>query len=224
MKKIITQLQEIVNRFDGRWSKIDFEYDTESLKRNKGAFLWMVRKDGTSLVCMESITNPENYSNSRNRMSVFRNPDWHILSMKYATDAEYYYYDGTVLKEVDLEEVEQIYYDVFTPFLIELQAKYHEEYIKREIPLDIVYSSEESRERMTECLRYANRIGDTTLLGCIERLSHWVRLSIDHKVQISLDFDPKSFFFQEIIDGIPNIAGGIIFHQERDKSYWMIHT
>lgn len=227
MEKIITQLQEIVNQPGrGSWCQRDFtNYDVPNLKRESGPFFWMVRENGTALVQLAQWFNSQTYNQPCFRMPLFRQPLYPLWPFEaHENSADFYYYDGMVLREVEYQEIQKIFTEKFTPLYNSLKAQYHEEYRQCRLPLDIEYVSEETYKNMAKCLEYAYSIGDTTLISCIERLSHYARFSLNHKIVIYNDFATNSFGFQEILDGVPRISGGIIFHQTGNKSYWSIHT
>ena len=52
---------------------------------------------------------------------------------------------------------------------------------------------------------------------------HWIG---SDEIRFYCDFIPYSFFFQEIRDGKPSLAGGLILHGQEDmqRAYYSIHT
>lgn len=91
------------------------------------------------------------------------------------------------------------------------------------------------QEHYDEVVKYAERIGDTTLSECIERLKK-CKQDPDRPctLHLSRDFAPYSFLFSQVYsDGSLRMNGGLIYHGVPDQSCsvllnthhgWSTHT
>lgn len=74
-------------------------------------------------------------------------------------------------------------------------------------------------------MKKANELGDSSLVDCLERLTHWTRLAVDHKIELYSDFEEYSFTFCEKVNGEPRVCGGIIYSESAsDGRHWSMHT
>lgn len=90
-------------------------------------------------------------------------------------------------------------------------------------------------EHYEKVVHYAERIGDTTLRKCLERLEALERnLRCPCEIELYYDLAPYSFLFrQRYADGTLGVVGGLVYHGTPDRSGcyaeprihgWAIHT
>ena len=70
-----------------------------------------------------------------------------------------------------------------------------------------------------EQLRYAREHGDDSLMNCLKRSRHCLKLAKDHEMVISGDFSHRSFQFADVVNGKVVMNGGIIFHGYPEEGY-----
>ena len=100
---------------------------------------------------------------------------------------------------------------------------YPDEFLFCDRPLPIRWT-EGAKERLRQDLGLAKELEDSSLIMCIERLSHYSRVSDDQFIVISRDYAPHSFSFAMKTDGEVRLNGGIIFYASSDGRHWHIHT
>lgn len=76
-------------------------------------------------------------------------------------------------------------------------------------------------ERLRECL--GNKLVRRKLVKFLRNHFQWPRAEC---IEFYADFEPYSFFFQEIRGGKPAMCGGVILHgqENMEKAYYSIHT
>ena len=225
--------QEIIEQmraelYDSRLCRSDFEkYDVEELKENTEPFLWMAREHGTALLKIGSSEIERWFSNERNRFSMFRGHDAPFINISYYSNCEHlklFYWDGLDLRRITVQDAASIYDNLVMPMWKQMVKRYPEEYEIRDKPLEIRFVCEETEKRYQADLLYAQELNDTSLQDCVNRLSHWRRIAVDHYISISSDFTEHGYCFCEMENGKPLINGGIIMHQNAEKNRWSIHT
>ena len=102
-------------------------------------------------------------------------------------------------------------------------VNYPDEFLICDQPLLISWT-EGAKERFRQALDLAKKLEDSSLIMCIERLSHYSRVSDNQIIVISKDFAPNSFSFAMKTDGEVRLNGGIIFYNSSDGKHWHIHT
>lgn len=225
--------QEIIEQmraelYDTCLCRSDFEkYDVEELKENTEPFLWMVREHGTTLLKIGASEIERWFSNERNRFDMFRNHDAPFICISYYSNYEHlkiFYWDGLDLRRVTMQEAANIYDNLVYPTWERQTKKHPEEYEMRDKPLEIRFMSEETEKRYQADLKYAEELHDTSLMDCVNRLSHWCRKAVNHYISISSDFTEHGYCFCEMVNDEPRINGGIIMSQYAEKNRWSTHT
>lgn len=86
-----------------------------------------------------------------------------------------------------------------------------------------------------EVVRYAKKLGDSSLQACLAKLKSWEEHSRRPcEIELYRDFAPYSFLFkQRYSDGSLGIVGGLVYHGSPDRSgcytmnyedLWQTHT
>ena len=83
------------------------------------------------------------------------------------------------------------------------------------------------QEHYDEVVRYAKKLGDSSLQVCLAKLKSWEKHSCRPcEIELYRDFAPHSFMFkQRYSDGSLGIVGGLVYHGTPDRSgcYTMNH-
>lgn len=222
--------QEIIEQmraelYPSRWCQKDFEkYDLEILNKDNSPFFWMVRQDGTSLVQIGPESHFRYFNNESSRMAIMRDKFivlGNILYWNYDT-AKYFYYDGWKLHTINKDEMCEIYQNIWENAIKEMIAAHSEEAEMVNQPIEVKVS-ESAVKALEEAKIYAETLGDTTLISCLNRLSQYNRLAVNHYFEIYNDFTKYGFGFTEYVNGEVRLCGGILFH-DGDRKHWSIHT
>lgn len=214
---------------DNKWAHSDFEIDRGAIEKMDDSdlnFIWLIRSQGTELQRLDKKYLTELLSSEGTRLMFMRNSFCQIKSMldyDFERDGRWYMCDGNNLFKIDHYQALIAYNKAYQCDIERLKYRYPQEYLVRDKPLELVFS-DGAKEKLTAAMGQAALLDDSSLLDCLDRLQHWSRIAIDHKIEIHTDFAPYSFGFCERVNGQPRICGGIIYHEgERDK-HWSIHT
>ena len=225
--------QEIIEQmraelYDSRFCRSDFEEcDVPALETYDGPFLWQVYCTGTRLLKISPECVENWYATERDRFCMFQHSDlpFSFFELQAGDDSvKTFYYDGESIKPVDIERARIIYRDADKCYHERMIAEHAEEFLNCNKPLEIRFMSEDTEKRYRESLEYAKSLGDTSLQDCVNRLSLWHRIAVNHYVVISYDFTEHGYCFCEIINDKPRINGGIIMSRHAEKNRWSIHT
>lgn len=225
--------QEIIEQmraelYNTRLCRSDFEkYDVEALKENTEPFFWMVREHGTTILKIGASEIERWFSNERYRLDMFRDPASPFGCIFYYSSYEslkIFYWDGLDLRRISMQDATNIYDNLVTPMWKQKTQQYPKEYEMCNKPLEIRFVNEEVEKRYKADLLYARGLNDTSLQECVNRLSCWCRKAVDHYISISSDFTEHGYCFCEMVNGNPNVNGGIIMSQYAEKNRWSIHT
>lgn len=224
-------MEQLINRlraelFDSAWCKQDFEkYDVKSLQSTCEPFLWMAREHGTTLSFIGPTKMNQLLQSESWRIALMKNELDAIADILYWNDesARYFYWSGHELTQVEKKDLSAIFQRVWSDRISKLREEYPEEYAVIDKPLELEMTPE-IEQRVNEAKLFAEQLKDNSLSNCLQRLTHWTRQAVDHKVEVYWDFAPHSFGFCEKINDKPNINGGIIFSSHAPKNRWSIHT
>lgn len=216
----------------------DFEkYDIKELKENWEPFFWMVREYGTSLCHIGPSIMNSLFRNEASRFQIFRDYDAPIASLKYWNESgRIFFYDGFQLVEIHKIDIKCIYANIWYNEIEHVMEEHIAEFEMRDKPLEI-RMEEQVAERLEKSKEFANSIGDTSLEGCLTRLSKHSRLGVDHYISLSPDFSEHGYIFCEYLNNECRMNGGIIYHGNPKEGYkenssvqlnpsygWSIHT
>lgn len=227
-QEIIEQMRQ--HLYDNRWCKSDFEkYDAVSLQLSNEPFFWLVRESGTVLMYIGTSTINKWFEDECLRMQIFQCPTAPIGSIEYyathyRNQIKCFYWDGYSLQQIQVSEVESIYNNLTGDTLASMMEKYADEVAICHEPLEIRFAAPETQRRYNESVEYAKSLNDTSLTDCVNRLSKYQRLAVNHYIQISSDFTKHGYCFAEMINDKPRLCGGIIMDPDATSNRWSTHT
>lgn len=214
--------------YDGNLCKSDLEnYDVKDIEKSAEPFLWSVRPTGTTLQFVGTSRMTELFSEERCRMMIFRDRlcpiDCITYDFGYGDKTKFFYWDGLSLFRIQRDEVEEVFLNLWSAE-IERQKMLHKDEFDvctKPLPVHIMCGP----QKYEEALNRASELGDSSLKECIERLTLWTRLAVDHKIEIRSDFSKYSFTFCEFVNGEPRLCGGIIYSESASNGqHWSMHT
>lgn len=221
--------QEIINQMEvqldgGRFQSYDFNIDKRDLEDKDELFLWTLRKDGTSLQ-MLGKTFEEQLKNESFRMRIFKDKMAPIKDFLYWSESlgcKTFYYDYFDLREIQKEDVEKIYLNIWNDRIEQLKKEHKDEAEASGKQIEIVcrYGGEAF---LREQLMYAESLKDDSLKNILDRFKNYIRMSIDHKIFLLKDGE-HDFYFEERVNGKTRLNGGIIFHANKSENRWESHT
>ena len=226
--------QELIEKMrsllpNNRWAHSDFEIDRGAIEKMDDSdlnFIWCVRLQGTDLQRLDKKYLTELLSSEGTRLMFMRNSVFQIKDMldyDFERDGRWYMCDGNNLLKIDRYQALVAYNKAYQCDIERLKYRYPQEYLVRDKPLELVFF-DGAKEKLTAAMGQAALLDDSSLLDCLDRLQHWSRSAVDHKIEVDVDFASYSFGFCERVNGQQRICGGIIYHAgERDK-HWCIHT
>lgn len=204
----------------------DFEnYDLKSIEKCNEPFLWAVRPTGASLQFIGASYMVEAFGKEQYRMEIFRDNLAPIgcITYSWCSSMKYFYWDGLSLVRVKKVEIKDIFLNLWSAEIQRQAILHKDEYDVCNKPLSIEICCNSFRQE--EALKKANKLGDSSLTDCLERLTKWTRQAVDHKVELYSDFCDYSFKFCEKVNGEPRLCGGIIYSESAsDGKHWSMHT
>lgn len=226
-KEIIEKMQEIISSAE-RLGKKDFEIDKETLRDTDSPFLWFVRKNGTWLVRLGIEYFYQEYDEERNRFALFRKDTFNDVNT-YAyiwrfNGVRCFYWDGYDFREIPVSEAQSVYDNIVGQVRLFLANKYPEEAKWCNTPLRIDFESRKTEEEYNKSVAYAQRVGDSSLEGCVKRLSEHIRWAVDHFVLIKKGALEHEYLFHEVVNGKVLFDGGIIMNPDVTENRWNIYT
>lgn len=225
--------QEIIKKlrselFEGTWCHNDFEkYDVPSLEASEEPFFWLCYEDGTSLVHIGATAINSFFKSEKNRIAMFQDsltPISWITYHKGVKNKKCFYWDGYILQQISIEDVEAIYAHLIDGIYKEMCEKYADELAIANKPLEVRFSTPEQEQRYKETLKFAEELEDESLAKCVFRLTQWKRCAVNQYIKIGYDFADKSFSFVDMINEEPGTNGGIIYSKHSQQNRWSIHT
>jgi len=225
--------QETINQmrsylYDTNLCRSDFEkYDLPSLENVNEPFFWMVRQHGTSLMFIGYSTVKQWYEKESRRMELFRDKTAPLVSFLFYrnyTDAKFFFWNGTVLLQVNLDQICQIYDSFIDKSYQELCRDFKAEFEMCQKPLPVKFASNETEADWNKTVKFAADMGDESPVQCLEKLQSHQRMAIDQYILIFRDYCGHSFNFAEIVNGECRINGGIIYHDDKTDTRWQTHT
>lgn len=226
MEEIIKKLRSEL--FDGHWCHSDFEkYDVPALEASGEPFFWLSYECGTVMVRVGATSLISLFENEKSRMAIFQNyftPISYITFYKTYEKKKCFYWDGYVLQEVSIEDVETIYTRLADKIYKEMCEKYADEVAIANKPLEIRFATPEQEQRYKETLKFAEELEDESLARCVFSLSQWKRCTVNQYILVGYGFANKSFGFVDMINEEPGVNGSIIYSDRSQQNRWSIHT
>lgn len=225
--------QEIIEKlrselFDGSFCHSDFEkYDVPVLEASDEPFFWLSYEYGTVMVRIGATSINSFFEGEKIRMAMFQNyltPISYITFYKTYEKKKCFYWDGYVLQEVSIEDVETIYTRLTDKIYKQMCEKYADEVAVANKPLEIRFTTPEQERRYKETLKFSEELEDESLAQCAFRLTQWRRCAVNQYILIGYDFADKSFSFIDMINEKPDTNGGIIYNEHSQQNRWSIHA
>lgn len=234
-KQSKTMKQEIIEElrnelFNTKFCHSDFEkYDVPAMQASNEPFIILIYKDGTHMVQCGAHAIAQYFATESGRMAMFRDPRHPMSAIKYQgeiydTPRTILYWDGWCLLPITVRGALELWDSLVGRTFEQARIEHMDEYIHRNERLDIRFSSELAERHYRETLAMSDDLADESLARCIDRLSQWKRLAVNHYIQISMDFEDFSYRFTEMVNGEPRICGGIIADMSKDDNRWTLHT
>lgn len=207
-----------------RFQSYDFDIDEGDLKDKNEPFIWGLLPSGTGLILLgeefEKCLEKESF-----RMRIFKDKMAPIKDFMYWSknlECRIFYYDYLDLREIQKEDVEKIYLNIWDERIEQLKKEYKEEAEVANKPIEIVckYDCEEHLEKQ---LAYAKSLEDESLKNILDRLKSHMRMAVDHKIYLLKDGE-HDFYFEEKVNVERRLNGGIIFHANKSENRWESHT
>lgn len=158
----------------------------------------MAREHGTTLSFIGPTKMNQLLQSESWRIALMKNELDAIADILYWNDesARYFYWSGHELTQVEKKDLSAIFQRVWSERISKLREEYPEEYAVIDKPLELVMTPE-IEQRVNEAKLFAEQLKDNSLSNCLQRLTHWTRQAVDHKVEVYWDFAPHSFGFCE---------------------------
>ena len=219
---IIKQMSQIV-RDVMQSNQSDFtDYDVKSLSDYDGSFIWFVHPSHTYLCKLSHKVLSEMVETETGLYQVLQrntSPDAYLSETVCGKDTMLFLYDGAKLTQISLEFAKGYWAGLREWVLLQWQAYNGMTELPTDFSIPIVFASPETEAYFKEQLEYAEKHNDKSLSNCMERLTHRIKMSSDHIVRISQDYQERSFLFCHYYGGQPHDNGGIIFHGYPDEGY-----
>lgn len=206
------------------WLSSDFENILKRIENYEGEFIFAVRKTGADLIRLsmgEYLKSMRDFQTDRYYyLNNAKSPYFPIIESNH-----YFHYksDDSIMSMIEKDDAVAIY----RKFMLDLAAAFQILYpelpiVNRHVDIHFV-----DFERVMKQIRFAESIGNDTLLDCIRRFHNYARCNDDHEVRICVEDDARhNLYFEVYISGEYSSNGGIIFwpETEKRKAYWSIHT
>lgn len=231
-REIIKQMIEIA----GSKRAGDLSYDIMNLANYDGQFVWSIYGEsytGLQKCSKELITRELNTERGRYRIATSGYP----LLLQAWESSKFYWCgaDGSNhLIEITREQAADWCQRQYEEALQDWKSK------GNQLPTQLVVGELKINcpwDYLQEQLDYANEHGDTSLQDILTQFENRPRMAKNHYIKIDKDFAERSFIFTEIVNGVVELRGGIIFHGYQDEGYkencsvqlsptygWRIHT
>ena len=235
-KKIFDSMEELKNElgYNCKWVNYDFECDKDYLQKYEGEFIWLLGTFGTYIMPIavghiENSLNNEGYRYSLAQKSVMADgclAMTHYKFIHFKDDGSYVFITPEQAAELWEKNKEEA---------VENFKKKNGFGLPTDMKIRVRFSCD--WRYVLEQLRYAREHGDDSLMDCLKRSRHCLKLAKDHEMMISSDFSHRSFLFADVVNGKVVMNGGIIFHGYPEEGYmqngsvqltpsygWQIHT
>ena len=210
-------VRDMAANSDAKWLLSDFEHDKKSLENYDGSFIWQVRKTGTTLEKCDPILLIRDMKEEQTmRYFVLRNEgkEPYIYDSK---DIQFTVYNRQTLIFVSREDFISFYKECYKIAAENFGELFPEiKVVKR--PIQVTFDC--GLKYVMEQIRFAQSIGDESLLGILRNFRNWPRSFDNHAIRIGKDFTEHGFSFSEYRDGNWGICGGILFYRGK----WHTHT
>lgn len=214
----------------------DLSYDLKALEGYDGEFLWITYgKHYTRLVkCSEEFILKNLNEDQSSKYNYARN-GWKLSTPDFDNQKCYWYYSdvGNFL-EIELSQAEKFSSWIYDNAVAKWKAD------GNEFPSQLTVGSIRfmcDDSYVNEQMEYAEKHNDNSLKNIFDSFKNRPRCNDSHEIVISRDFAERSFIFTELIDGKPQLNGGIIFHGYPEEGYkdgcsvqltksygWSVHT
>lgn len=221
-KEIIEQMEGYLN--GGRFQSYDFDLDKCDLKDRNEPFIWAVLENGTSLQFL-GRTFEKRLEEESFRMRIFKNkisPLDNFIYWSKDSKCKIFYYDYLDLREIQKEDIEKLYLNIWNERIEQLKKEYKEEAEVANKPIEIVCKYD-CEEHLKEQLIYAKSLKDESLKKVLDMLRNHIRMAVDHEIYLLKDGE-RDFYFEEKVNGKVRLNGGIIFHANESDNRWKSHT
>lgn len=214
----------------------DLSYDLKALEGYDGEFLWITYgKHYTRLVkCSEEFILKNLNEDQSSKYNYARN-GWKLSTPDFDNQKCYWYYSdvGNFL-EIELSQAEKFSSWIYDNAVAKWKAD------GNEFPSQLTVGSIRfmcDDSYVNEQMEYAEKHNDNSLKNIFDSFKNRPRCNDSHEIVISRDFAERSFIFTELINGKPQLNGGIIFHGYPEEGYkdgcsvqltksygWSVHT
>lgn len=221
-KEVIEQMESYLN--GNRFQSYDFDIDKGDLKDKNEPFIWGLLPSGTGLILLGE-TFEKGLEKESFRMRILKDKMVPIKDFMYWSknlECRIFYYDYLDLREIQKEDVEKLYLNIWDERIERLKKEHKEEAEAANKPIEIICKYD-CEEHLKEQLIYAKSLEDESLKDILDRLKSYIRMAIDHKFYLLKDGE-HDFCFEERVNGKTWINGGIIFHANKSENRWEIHT
>lgn len=231
-REIIKQMIEIA----GSDRAGDLSYDIMALANYDGQFVWSIygeRYTGLQKCSKELITKELNTERGK---YYFANNGFPFMLQTWA-DSKFYWCGAegsNHLVEITKEQAIGWCKRQYEEALLDWKSE------GNEFPTKLIVGDLKINcpiDYLQEQLKYAEEHKDDSLSSIIQRLENRPRVADNHYLQIDKDCTERSFIFTEVVNGVVEMRGGIIFHGYPDEGYkencsvqlaptygWQMHT
>lgn len=225
-------IQSLRNRtFNTQWCKNDFEkYDVQTIEHTNEPFFWFASENGTHLAECGAKTLNDWFSVEAKRFSIFRDQYAPIQSILYyeglVSESKYrlIYFDGFMLVDIPMNQLKTIWNSLTNDLLEAKKDEYRNEWLIREELLPVRFESNQDEKDYLETCEFSDRLGDDSFARCIQRLTKYPRLAVNHYILISRNYNNHDYYFEEVINGQCALNGGIIYDPDKTENHWQIYT
>lgn len=209
---ILKQMMKIVDA-NGRNMKDFYTYNLRELAKadDNTPFVWCVSFDDIKLLQINKQNMLNKLQDESYRYHFMHNPDlqWvNFLTACSGYKAEIYYYDGEQLRQIDLEDAENIVIKMWTPYIQELKDivfnAYPNEYYGEIADIEMDSSTNEEIWDIVEC-------GLEDILNqSMKKYFRRPKRATKHSIVLFGD-ENKNFVFTEFLDDKPINGGKFVF-------------
>lgn len=228
-EKIIAQMHEAVRDMGSAQDErgyllVDFKVILQDLEGYDGPFIFAIRNSGANLV---KLSVGERVKEMRDNqywryyhINNVDDPYFNCIESKY-----YFLYErgAESLKLIDHQTAKQLFVKAEQESVAAFKTLYPElKIVERKSP-DVHFLNFKA---VMEQIRYAQSIGDETMLDCIRRFRWRGRYNDDHYIEVMVeDAERHILYFEEYYQGKYSGNGGIVPHYDKHgRATWSVHT
>ena len=206
------------------WLKCDFESILAMYKDYEGSFIFAVRNTGADFKPLSIGETIKGMRDSQYEKYYYFHSAAEKPYLPIMSNSHYFLYTrgDELMVKINKDIATNTYYEMVTEAVEAFRILYPEcKVVDRHVDVHFMDFG-----RVMEQIRYAQSIGNTSLINCIRHFHWYGRVNDEHEVRIFVeDAERHDLYFEVYIGGKYSSNGGIICHTYRDgKIEWSTHT